>query len=136
MAILKVSLHSSKQGSMLLLWPPATYYSGSSTTAGRILHTTTPVTTYLLFVLSLRFDRASWPIVYKKKLDRKFDAKVARLMRFLTSSPRGQQEKRVWTRYTKFSISFYMIYMCIYIYIIDYNLWYVFPKIFELWNKS
>lgn len=134
MAILKVSLHSLKQGSMLLLWPLATYYSGSSTTAGRILHTTTPVTTYLLFVLSLRFDRASWPIVYKKKLDRKFDAKVARLMRFLTSSPRGQREKRVWTRYTKFSISFYMIYM--YIYIIDYNLWYVFPKIFELWNKS
>lgn len=98
-AILKVSFRSPKQrgSTRPCFWPPhlgRRYYSGLPTTDGRILDTTTPVTAYLLFWERATRERTpstafvsiaiSSPIVYKKKLDRKLDAKVARLMRFLT----------------------------------------------------
>lgn len=56
--------------------------------------------------------RASWPIVYKK-LHRKLDVKVARLMRFLTcndfaSWQVARKTIRAWIRYTKFSIELFI----------------------------
>lgn len=113
-AILKVSFRSPKQrgSTRPCFWPPhlgRRYYSGLPTTDGRILDTTTPVTAYLLFWERATRERTpstafvsiaiSSPIVYKKKLDRKVDAKG--WCDFLRATSSTREEKR----YTKFSIS-------------------------------
>lgn len=151
MAILKVSIVRSKdRWNQFFFWP---YYIFRYTRLARVSiiqdHRQPPGEKILEYSILLHFTeeltgpfwkratqkrkgplpfvyRASWPIVYKK-LHRKLDVKVARLMRFLTCNDFASQEKRLGFGFDiRNSRSGFL-------YIINHNLRYVnvFPKIFS-----